>query len=61
MGDNKTLPDAVKRWDENTVAKTINRFPERKETFGGGLTSGKHHLSRRLSGRVADHVLSSFR
>jgi methylmalonyl-CoA mutase N-terminal domain/subunit len=33
MGDNKTLPDAVKRWDENTVAKTINRFPERKETF----------------------------
>jgi len=33
MGDNKTLPDAVKRWDENTVAKTISRFPERKETF----------------------------
>jgi len=33
MGDNKTLPDAVRRWDENTVAKTISRFPERKETF----------------------------
>ncbi len=33
MGDNKTLPAAVKRWDENTVAKTIGRFPERQETF----------------------------
>ncbi len=33
MGDNKTLPAAVKRWDENTVAKTIGRFPERTETF----------------------------
>ena len=33
MGDNKTLPAAVKRWDENTVAKTIGRFPERQDTF----------------------------
>ena len=33
MGDNDTLPDAIKRWDENTVAKTIGRFPERKEVF----------------------------
>ncbi len=33
MGDNKTLPAAVKRWDDNTVAKTIGRFPERQETF----------------------------
>ena len=33
MGDNKTLPAAAKRWDENTVAKTVSRFPERKETF----------------------------
>ncbi|GAF69120.1 unnamed protein product, partial [marine sediment metagenome] len=33
MGDNKTLPAAVKRWDENTVAKTLGRFPERQETF----------------------------
>ncbi len=33
MGDNKTLPAAVKRWDENTVAKTIGKFPEREETF----------------------------
>jgi len=33
MGDKKTLPAAIKRWDENTVAKTISRFPERKEIF----------------------------
>lgn len=33
MGDNKTLPAAVKRWDDNTVAKTIGRFPERQDTF----------------------------
>ncbi len=33
MGENKTLPAAVKRWDENTVAKTIGKFPERQETF----------------------------
>ena len=33
MGEHKTLPAAVKRWDENTVAKTIGRFPERQETF----------------------------
>ncbi|MHA1864196.1 MAG: acyl-CoA mutase large subunit family protein [Candidatus Thorarchaeota archaeon] len=33
MGDKKTLPAAEKRWEENTVAKTIGKFPERKETF----------------------------
>ncbi len=33
MGEDKNLPSAIKRWDENTVAKTISRFPERKEEF----------------------------
>lgn len=33
MGDNKTLSNALKRWNDNTVAKTISKFPEQKEKF----------------------------
>ncbi len=33
MGDNKTLADALKHWNENLVKKTIEKYPERKEIF----------------------------
>lgn len=33
MSDNKTLSDARKRWDDNTVKKTLEKFPERQGTF----------------------------
>ncbi len=33
MGDKKTLADALKRWDENVVKKTIEKYPERREKF----------------------------
>ncbi|TFG31744.1 methylmalonyl-CoA mutase [Candidatus Thorarchaeota archaeon] len=33
MGDNKTLSNAMKHWDEKIVKKTIEKFPERRVTF----------------------------
>ncbi|MBN2230263.1 MAG: methylmalonyl-CoA mutase family protein [Candidatus Thorarchaeota archaeon] len=33
MGDKRSLPDAFKYWDSNTVAKTVERFPERRTHF----------------------------
>lgn len=33
MGDDESLPEAFIRWEEGTVAKTVNRFPERAEEF----------------------------
>ncbi|MFW9813735.1 MAG: methylmalonyl-CoA mutase [Candidatus Thorarchaeota archaeon] len=33
MGDNEKLRESLKRWEEETVANTIDRFPERRESF----------------------------
>ena len=33
MGDDSKLRDSTKKWEDETVAKTIKRFPEREENF----------------------------
>lgn len=33
MGDDSKLRDSTKKWENETVARTINRFPEREENF----------------------------
>ena len=33
MGDDSRLRDSTKKWEDDTVAKTIKRFPEREENF----------------------------
>jgi methylmalonyl-CoA mutase, N-terminal domain len=38
MSDDAKIRDAKQQWEETTVAKTIGRFPERRETFA--TTSG---------------------
>ncbi len=33
MGDNSKLRDSTKKWEDETVGKTLKRFPEREENF----------------------------
>ncbi len=33
MGDDSKRRDSTKEWEEEAVAKTIKRFPEREEDF----------------------------
>jgi len=33
MGDDSKLRDSTKKWEDETVAKTVARFPERQENF----------------------------
>ena len=33
MGEDKKLHESKKKWEDETVAKTVNRFPERKDKF----------------------------
>jgi methylmalonyl-CoA mutase N-terminal domain/subunit len=33
MGDEKKLHESKRKWEEDTVVKTVNRFPERKDEF----------------------------
>lgn len=33
MGDNSKLRDSTKKWEDETVSKTLKRFPEREENF----------------------------
>ncbi|MHA2143816.1 MAG: acyl-CoA mutase large subunit family protein [Candidatus Thorarchaeota archaeon] len=33
MGDDKKLHESMKKWEDETVTKTVNRFPERKVKF----------------------------
>ena len=33
MGDDKKLHESKKKWEDETITKTVNRFPERKDKF----------------------------